>query len=108
MVTSPPTQRSSRAAHRHHLRSPRLRRRQHRGGRCRPRPSAILTPGGRLPYGSELIADIRTSARRESVGVAVEFGIFVNGYIPGPAAHDPASEHTQLMREANFVIHADK
>src|SRR5881628_396254 len=74
----------------------------------RPRPSMTLTPGGRLPYGSELIADIRTSARRESVGVAVEFGIFVNGYIPGPAAHDPASEHTQLMREANFVIHADK
>jgi alkanesulfonate monooxygenase SsuD/methylene tetrahydromethanopterin reductase-like flavin-dependent oxidoreductase (luciferase family) len=38
----------------------------------------------------------------------VEFGIFVNGYIPGPAAHDPASEHEQLMREAGFVIHADK
>ena len=38
----------------------------------------------------------------------MEFGIFVNGYIPGPAAHDPASEHEQLMREAGFVIHADK
>ena len=38
----------------------------------------------------------------------MEFGIFLNGYIPGPAAHDPASEHTALMREAEYVIHADK
>jgi alkanesulfonate monooxygenase SsuD/methylene tetrahydromethanopterin reductase-like flavin-dependent oxidoreductase (luciferase family) len=38
----------------------------------------------------------------------VEFGIFLNGYIPGPAAHDPASEHTALMREAQYAIHADK
>jgi alkanesulfonate monooxygenase SsuD/methylene tetrahydromethanopterin reductase-like flavin-dependent oxidoreductase (luciferase family) len=38
----------------------------------------------------------------------VEFGIFLNGYIPGPAAHDPASEHTALMREAQYAIHADQ
>jgi alkanesulfonate monooxygenase SsuD/methylene tetrahydromethanopterin reductase-like flavin-dependent oxidoreductase (luciferase family) len=38
----------------------------------------------------------------------VEFGIFLNGYIPGPAAHDPASEHTALMREAGYAIHADR
>lgn len=38
----------------------------------------------------------------------MEFGIFVNGYIPGPAAHDRTSEHTALMREAEYVIHADK
>jgi alkanesulfonate monooxygenase SsuD/methylene tetrahydromethanopterin reductase-like flavin-dependent oxidoreductase (luciferase family) len=41
-------------------------------------------------------------------GLAVEFGIFLNGYIPGPAAHHSASEHTALMREADYTIHADK
>ena len=29
----------------------------------------------------------------------MEFGIFSNGYVPGPAAHDSESEHTALMRE---------
>jgi alkanesulfonate monooxygenase SsuD/methylene tetrahydromethanopterin reductase-like flavin-dependent oxidoreductase (luciferase family) len=38
----------------------------------------------------------------------VEFGIFLNGYIPGPAAHDSESEHTELTREAEYVIHADR
>ena len=31
----------------------------------------------------------------------MEFGIFLNGYIPGPGAHDSAWEHRQLMREAS-------
>lgn len=38
----------------------------------------------------------------------MEFGIFCNGYIPGPAAHNRETEHTMLMREAEYVIHADK
>jgi alkanesulfonate monooxygenase SsuD/methylene tetrahydromethanopterin reductase-like flavin-dependent oxidoreductase (luciferase family) len=38
----------------------------------------------------------------------MEFGIFLNGYIPGPAAHDTELEHTALMREAEYVIFADK
>jgi alkanesulfonate monooxygenase SsuD/methylene tetrahydromethanopterin reductase-like flavin-dependent oxidoreductase (luciferase family) len=38
----------------------------------------------------------------------VEFGIFLNGYIPGPAAHDSDSEHTELMREAEYTIVADR
>lgn len=38
----------------------------------------------------------------------MEFGIFLNGYIPGPAAHDTECEHTALMREASYVVHADK
>ena len=38
----------------------------------------------------------------------MEFGIFLNGYLPGPAAHDPASEHEMLMREVAYVIQADK
>ena len=37
----------------------------------------------------------------------MEFGIFLNGYIPGPAAHDPRSEHEALMREAEYTIFAD-
>ncbi len=38
----------------------------------------------------------------------MEFGLFFNGYLPGPAAHDPASEHLMLMREAQYAIHADR
>ena len=38
----------------------------------------------------------------------MEFGIFLNGYIPGPAAHSTEHEHTELMREAEYVIFADK
>ncbi len=37
----------------------------------------------------------------------MEFGLFLNGYLPGPAAHDPDSEHTMLMREVGYAIHAD-
>ncbi len=38
----------------------------------------------------------------------MEFGIFLNGFIPGPAAHHSPSEHTALLREAEYTIHADK
>ena len=38
----------------------------------------------------------------------MEFGIFLNGYIPGPGAHDSEWEHRQLMREAEYAIFADK
>ena len=38
----------------------------------------------------------------------MEFGIFLNGYIPGPAAHDTEQEHARLMREAEYTIFADK
>jgi alkanesulfonate monooxygenase SsuD/methylene tetrahydromethanopterin reductase-like flavin-dependent oxidoreductase (luciferase family) len=38
----------------------------------------------------------------------MEFGIFVHGYIPGPGAHDRASEHLSLTREIDLAITADK
>ncbi len=38
----------------------------------------------------------------------MEFGIFLNGYLPGPAAHQTELEHTMLFREAEYVIFADK
>lgn len=38
----------------------------------------------------------------------MEFGIFSNGYVPGPAAHDSDCEHLALMREIELAIHADK
>ncbi|MFC7303923.1 LLM class flavin-dependent oxidoreductase [Streptomyces monticola] len=38
----------------------------------------------------------------------MEFGIFLNGFIPGPAAHDRPSEHLALMREMELAIKADK
>lgn len=38
----------------------------------------------------------------------MEFGIFFNGYIPGPAAHDTDLEHLELMNEAEYAIFADK
>jgi alkanesulfonate monooxygenase SsuD/methylene tetrahydromethanopterin reductase-like flavin-dependent oxidoreductase (luciferase family) len=37
----------------------------------------------------------------------MEFGLFLNGYLPGPAAHDRESEHEMLMRELSYAIHAD-
>jgi alkanesulfonate monooxygenase SsuD/methylene tetrahydromethanopterin reductase-like flavin-dependent oxidoreductase (luciferase family) len=38
----------------------------------------------------------------------MEFGIFLNGYIPGPGAHDTEWEHSRLLREAEYTIFADK
>lgn len=38
----------------------------------------------------------------------MEFGVFLNGYVPGPAAFDPACEHEMFKRETGYVIHADK
>ena len=38
----------------------------------------------------------------------MEFGIFVNGYIPGPAAHDSQCEHDELVEQAKYVVFADK
>jgi alkanesulfonate monooxygenase SsuD/methylene tetrahydromethanopterin reductase-like flavin-dependent oxidoreductase (luciferase family) len=38
----------------------------------------------------------------------MEFGIFLNGYLPGPAAHDTASEHEMLMREVEYTVAADR
>ena len=38
----------------------------------------------------------------------MEFGLFFNGYIPGPAAHDSELEHVSIMREIDYAIHADR
>lgn len=37
----------------------------------------------------------------------MEFGLFFNGYLPGPATFDRDSEHTMLMREAQYAVLAD-
>ncbi len=38
----------------------------------------------------------------------MEFGLFIQGYIPGPAAHDPEAEHNAFMREVEIIEAADK
>jgi alkanesulfonate monooxygenase SsuD/methylene tetrahydromethanopterin reductase-like flavin-dependent oxidoreductase (luciferase family) len=38
----------------------------------------------------------------------LEFGIFLNGYIPGPAAHDSQCEHDELLEQAKYAVFADK
>ncbi len=38
----------------------------------------------------------------------MEFGLFFNGYLPGPAAHDTEAEHLMLMREAEYAILGDE
>ncbi|HZR11929.1 MAG TPA: LLM class flavin-dependent oxidoreductase [Acidimicrobiia bacterium] len=38
----------------------------------------------------------------------MEFGVFLNGYLPGPASRDTNCEHTMILREMEYVIHADK
>lgn len=37
----------------------------------------------------------------------MEFGLFLNGYLPGPAAHNGDCEHEMIMREIEYAIHAD-
>jgi alkanesulfonate monooxygenase SsuD/methylene tetrahydromethanopterin reductase-like flavin-dependent oxidoreductase (luciferase family) len=46
--------------------------------------------------------------RHLSYGAGMEFGIFMQGYVPGAAAHDSQSEHDALMREVDLGVHADK
>jgi alkanesulfonate monooxygenase SsuD/methylene tetrahydromethanopterin reductase-like flavin-dependent oxidoreductase (luciferase family) len=38
----------------------------------------------------------------------VEFGIFIQGYTPGPQAHDPEGEHRTLVGEVELVEVADR
>jgi alkanesulfonate monooxygenase SsuD/methylene tetrahydromethanopterin reductase-like flavin-dependent oxidoreductase (luciferase family) len=38
----------------------------------------------------------------------MEFGIFIQGYLPGAAAHDTEKEHEALLREAELVEVADR
>ena len=38
----------------------------------------------------------------------MEFGIFLNGYLPGPASRDTGCEHEMIRREMEYVIHADR
>jgi alkanesulfonate monooxygenase SsuD/methylene tetrahydromethanopterin reductase-like flavin-dependent oxidoreductase (luciferase family) len=41
-------------------------------------------------------------------GDTVEFGLFVQGFLPGPAAHDSEAEHQTLLNEAQYVQCADR
>jgi alkanesulfonate monooxygenase SsuD/methylene tetrahydromethanopterin reductase-like flavin-dependent oxidoreductase (luciferase family) len=38
----------------------------------------------------------------------VEFGIFIQGYVPGPKAHETEAEHAALLHEAALVECADR
>jgi alkanesulfonate monooxygenase SsuD/methylene tetrahydromethanopterin reductase-like flavin-dependent oxidoreductase (luciferase family) len=38
----------------------------------------------------------------------MEFGIFLQGYVPGPDAHDPVKEHEALLREVEYLKAADR
>src|SRR5579864_4881367 len=38
----------------------------------------------------------------------MEFGLFLQGYVPGRDAHDPAKEHEAFMHEAELVQAADR
>ena len=38
----------------------------------------------------------------------MEFGLFLQGYVPGPGAHDPDAEHQAFLNEAALVELADK
>ena len=38
----------------------------------------------------------------------MEFGIFIQGYLPGPDAHEPSKEHDAFAREAELVECADR
>lgn len=38
----------------------------------------------------------------------MEFGLFIQGYLPGPDAHDPTAEHEMFEREVELVRLADR
>ena len=38
----------------------------------------------------------------------MEFGVFLNGYLPGPAAHDTNCEHAELLEQCRYAVFADK
>ena len=38
----------------------------------------------------------------------MEFGIFLQGYLPGPQAHDSDSEHAALCQEMELAQMADR
>jgi hypothetical protein len=38
----------------------------------------------------------------------MEFGIFIQGWVPGPPAHDSDAEHRALLAEADLVECADR
>ena len=38
----------------------------------------------------------------------MEFGIFIQGYLPGADAHDPAKEHEMFLREVELMEAADR
>ena len=38
----------------------------------------------------------------------VEFGMFLQGYVPGPAAHTTEGEHAALLNEVEMVVAADR
>ncbi len=46
--------------------------------------------------------------RSSTVEERVEFGLFVQGYLPGMRAHDSHEEHVGLMREMELVQAADR
>ncbi len=38
----------------------------------------------------------------------MEFGLFIQGYLPGPKAHDPQAEHEAFLKEIEMVKLADR
>src|SRR5919201_5863280 len=38
----------------------------------------------------------------------MEFGLFIQGYLPGPDAHDPGREREMFLREAELIRLADR
>jgi len=38
----------------------------------------------------------------------MEFGVFINGYLPGPASRDTDAEHLMLEREIEIAVTADR
>jgi alkanesulfonate monooxygenase SsuD/methylene tetrahydromethanopterin reductase-like flavin-dependent oxidoreductase (luciferase family) len=46
--------------------------------------------------------------RTPGTGGTLEFGIFVQMFLPGSKAHDPASEHTAVLDELELIREADR
>jgi alkanesulfonate monooxygenase SsuD/methylene tetrahydromethanopterin reductase-like flavin-dependent oxidoreductase (luciferase family) len=51
---------------------------------------------------------LRALPSRRTRGSRVEFGIFLQGHLPGPAAFDRDAEHAMFLREVEYVEAADR
>src|SRR5579862_7376467 len=74
----------------------------------RPPTSGVASPDPTRNMGGGCLCLSSTAPSPEEGPGVVEFGITLQGHVPGPAAHDPIREHAAFMDEIDLVRCADR